>query len=140
MSEHHKSKALYFEKRGDPDNAITIVLAKSGELCVSVSEEQAVDSYNSTFECSFNMSTKETAALRDYLNRNAAPAWTTEPPTKPGWYWYAPKNGDPPYPVECRQDDSGLRFYFWHYGTVWTARDLRERGASWLGPIEPPAV
>lgn len=68
---------LYFENRSDPDNTLVIAITQSGELSVVVSEEHAVDSYNATFSCSFYMSRKDAAALRDYMNKWFGPI---EPP------------------------------------------------------------
>ncbi len=57
------------------------------------------------------------------------PQWTTEPPTKPGWYWARQKDKDPS-PV-------------WFDGyEVWTVDQKKSADAFdlWCGPIHPPEV
>lgn len=42
---------------------------KTGRFAhIEVSEEKAVDSYNRTFECGFDLDRTQAAALRDWLN------------------------------------------------------------------------
>lgn len=59
---------LYFEVAGDPDNAAVFYANTAGGLMVAVSEEQAVDSFNETFECSIALAREDAIKLRDYLN------------------------------------------------------------------------
>ena len=59
-------RPLRFESPHDSDNVATFALNKFG-LTVSVAEEQAVDSYNSTFECDFDLTAEQVAQLRDWL-------------------------------------------------------------------------
>lgn len=50
------------------EEGATFVLNKEGWLLVSVSEEKAMDSYNSSFECTLTMTPSQAAQLRDWLN------------------------------------------------------------------------
>ena len=66
---------LTFANESDDQNQITIAVDDGvwGEcpnsVCVSVSDERDVGSYNDTFECSFWMTREEATQLRDWLNR-----------------------------------------------------------------------
>ena len=62
-------RAFFFESQNDLDNAITVFVDDKRITHVSVSDEQAVDSYNSTFECTIALKEKIAIRLRDYLNR-----------------------------------------------------------------------
>lgn len=61
---------LYFESPDDPDNTAVFFANADGGLTVSVSEEVAIDSYNSDIECTVYLSADEARRLRDYLNAN----------------------------------------------------------------------
>lgn len=45
---------------------------QKGQVCISVAEEQAVDSYNSMFTCSIHLTSDKARQLRDRLARNTA--------------------------------------------------------------------
>jgi len=77
-----KDGRLYFEAKGDPENVAVFYANRDGGLTVSVSDEQAVDSYNTTFECTFYLSADQAQQLRDLLNvefpKEKAPAVSDE--------------------------------------------------------------
>ncbi len=54
--------------RGWRDDGASFVAGHQG-LTVSVSEEKAIDSYNSQFECSYILSRGEAEALYDWLGK-----------------------------------------------------------------------
>lgn len=67
---------LYFEAPHSDEDSITFAVddqdgrfsPNSGRfLAVSVAQEHAVDSYNSTFECVFHLSIERVAELRNWL-------------------------------------------------------------------------
>jgi hypothetical protein len=68
---------FHYENPSDPDNEISVYIEDDarwekehiGWLVVSVSDEKAVDSYNSMFACDIHVPPNVAAALRDYLNR-----------------------------------------------------------------------
>lgn len=61
---------FYYEIKNDYQNAISAYKDdKNGSLCIGISEEQAVDSYNSEFACYITLGPNEAKSLRDYLNR-----------------------------------------------------------------------
>lgn len=39
-----------------------------GRICISVADEQAVDSYNQSFECSIHLRREQAIKLRDWLS------------------------------------------------------------------------
>ena len=57
--------AYRYEKHSD--NEITVVKTNDGGVEVSVSAEQAVDSYNSIFECAIKLPVDDARRLRDWL-------------------------------------------------------------------------
>lgn len=57
-----------FEDPRDSKNEIMAYIEDDGRLTISVAEEQAVDSYNSTFNCSVTLDRAAAKRLRDYLN------------------------------------------------------------------------
>jgi hypothetical protein len=57
-------RCLYVESPYDPDNSLTAVPLADGGVSISVSDEQAVDSYNATFECDIDLS-REGLTCRD---------------------------------------------------------------------------
>ena len=61
-------RGFYWEGDGlSYDNAISIFLNQKDELTIAVTQEQAVDSYNQTFECTAYLSRQDAERLRDYL-------------------------------------------------------------------------
>lgn len=64
----NEADIFYSEIEHDPDNVVVIFPTEADGLMVSVSEEHAVDSYNSTFECSLSLPEAEAKRLRDLLN------------------------------------------------------------------------
>lgn len=61
-------RSFQWENPVDQENTISVARTPLG-LNISVADEQAVDSYNSTFECDINLPLAEALRLRDYLNR-----------------------------------------------------------------------
>lgn len=70
---HKLDRGLHLENPCDSENVLTVSATEAG-VCISVSDEKAVDSYNETFECAFVMTRKDAIALRDYLNNYLAAA------------------------------------------------------------------
>ncbi len=58
---------FYWESRSDSENALVVFLNEADGLSVAVSDEKAVDSYNSTFECCAFLDREDAERLRDYL-------------------------------------------------------------------------
>ncbi len=54
-----------FEKHSE--NVLTVVPDDEGGVIISVSDEKAVDSYNSTFECDIELDKKQTLLLYQFL-------------------------------------------------------------------------
>lgn len=61
---------FYFEHPSDSENTVCAYVNQRNELTISVAEEQPVDSYNETFECSIHLPIEHARRLRDYLNNN----------------------------------------------------------------------
>lgn len=59
---------FHFENPSDPENEINVFVNESGGLSVSVAEETAMDSYNTTIACNVYLDVKAAMQLRDYLN------------------------------------------------------------------------
>lgn len=66
--------------------------------------------------------------------------WTSERPTKSGFYYYRQSEDEEPIvlKVEVQDDRKG------HMGVVWLPNDnvaepLEQCHGDWAGPIEPPA-
>lgn len=65
-----------YENPRDAENELEIYIEDDahwepenrGRLCITVADEQAVDSYNSTFRCSVYLPKSEAKRLRDYLD------------------------------------------------------------------------
>lgn len=60
---------IKFEPSQSFEEGATFTRSGSG-IIVSVSEEKAVDSYNSSFECSLTMTREQAIELRDWLNKH----------------------------------------------------------------------
>jgi hypothetical protein len=62
-------------------------------------------------------------------------AWTTTPPTEPGWHWYQHPDG-PPLVVEVRVLEGAVYWALdcWNGGRV----DREAPGTRWAGPLLPP--
>lgn len=75
------SNAFHYEAPHDSENELTIVPIEApprypdwndkrdlvGGITISVADEKAVDSYNSTFECDISLDKNEAIRLRDWL-------------------------------------------------------------------------
>ena len=61
-------------------------------------------------------------------------AWTTQRPTKIGWYWYRHGSDEEPTKVLHFIDDDGDGPY------IATSDDvaLNDLAGEWAGPVEPP--
>ena len=61
-------------------------------------------------------------------------AWTTQRPTKIGWYWYRRGSDEEPAKVLHFIDDDGDGPY------IATSDDvaLNDLAGEWAGPVEPP--
>lgn len=64
--------------------------------------------------------------------------WTTEKPTKPGWYWWRCRGvqcvveiGTPQHVIQL---SSGLSVWF----TSGSVRKLQDVDGEWAGPLEEP--
>jgi len=55
--------------------------------------------------------------------------WTTDKPTKPGWYWYRPYR-DGQHVEVCRVYEIEIDY--------WTTIIPPQTGGEWAGPLEPP--
>ena len=55
-------------------------------------------------------------------------SWTTEKPSKPGWYWYRESKGEPEI-LSLYKDDGQLLI---------SGIGLQEFPVEWAGPLEPP--
>src|SRR5688500_13985706 len=68
------------------------------------------------------------------------PQWTSEKPTKSGFYYYRQSNDEEPIvlKVEVLDDREGLMSVVWLPGDN-AAEPLELRHGDWAGPIEPPA-
>ena len=65
MTERH----IRFEAESSWEDLATFTL-QDKILCVAVSEEKAIDSYNETFECSIHLSTVQATELFLWLGAN----------------------------------------------------------------------
>jgi hypothetical protein len=63
------AKRFHVSVPHDPDSSVTVALRSDGSLTLSVSEEQAVDSYNQYFSCDFTLTDQQAMELRDFLCR-----------------------------------------------------------------------
>jgi hypothetical protein len=66
--------------------------------------------------------------------------WTSEKPTKSGFYYYRQSNDEEPIvlKVEVLDDRKGLKSVVWLPGDN-AAEPLEQCHGDWAGPIEPPA-
>jgi len=55
--------------------------------------------------------------------------WTTDKPTKPGWYWLAKYTVTPMVVLFDGE---------WARGPFWDARIEKIKDGEWAGPLEPP--
>ena len=58
---------LVFEAKHSPEEGVTFVATEAGGLSIAVAEEQPMDSYNQTFECTIHLSADNARTLRDWL-------------------------------------------------------------------------
>jgi hypothetical protein len=65
MPEHEDR--FHFENPSDRENEMTLYATVGGGVYVTVAEEQAFDSYNSTVNTSIAIPERAAKALRDYL-------------------------------------------------------------------------
>ena len=65
-------EGLRLENKSDTENVLTVLVTVQG-FEIGVSDEKAVDSYNSTFECYFNLSMDEATELMKFLQKNIKP-------------------------------------------------------------------
>lgn len=72
--------------------------------------------------------------------------WTSDKPTKPGWYWYREKSGDV-YIVQVEEDNDWIGPGDLDYERFLMAKFIeaefgervdRMSGGEWAGPLEPP--
>lgn len=70
---YKQPRVFYWETPHDADTALVAVPQEDGSLSVSVSEEQAVDSYNSYFDCTITLPRAQAEKLRDMLNEAFPP-------------------------------------------------------------------
>ena len=63
--------------------------------------------------------------------------WTTDKPTRPGWYWYREGEGPEIYWVFAAPFNGQVRMYAGHKdeGGIW----IDSWRGDWAGPLEPPA-
>lgn len=68
--------------------------------------------------------------------KTASPTWTTDKPTKEGFYWYR-ERGKAPCVVHCYSADPCDGPLIWEPGIE---QDLyaSDMSGEWYGPIEPP--
>jgi hypothetical protein len=67
--------------------------------------------------------------------------WTSELPTRPGWYWF---HGGPNWDADVQpiavevvwHDEEGGQLDVWHDGI---AQPIEKWPGSWLGPVDVPA-
>jgi hypothetical protein len=73
-------------------------------------------------------------------NKTDPRQWTSEKPTKSGFYYYRQSNDEEPIvlKVEVLDDRKGLISVVWLPGDN-AAEPLEQCHGDWAGPIEPPA-
>ena len=77
----------------------------------------------------------ENAALRAKLDAALAspvPAWSSEKPTKPGWYWYRPENNGL-NSLMCWVSTDGVVMF-----VMFKHSHIRDMDGEWVGPLQPP--
>ena len=65
--------------------------------------------------------------------QGGAMIWTSEEPTKPGFYWYKDPRCAPTIFLLDRDDETGDMFLI--EGGCW---DFGELDGQWFGPLNPP--
>ena len=72
----------------------------------------------------------------DHSHESEGMIWTTEKPTKPGWYWYRSECDGHTVKVIHYIDDDGDGPY------LATSEDLalNDLDGEWAGPVEPPLL
>jgi hypothetical protein len=63
-----RDKRLSLESTQSFEEGAVFSMAPDGHLCVAVTDDQAVDSYNHTFTCHAHLSRKQARTLQDWLN------------------------------------------------------------------------
>lgn len=65
-----KTDRLFLEPSSSFEEGLTASLNKrcTNPVCISVTEEQAVDSYNCSFTCSMHLTVEQVKQLRDWLS------------------------------------------------------------------------
>lgn len=58
---------ITFEGSDSFEDGATFRATENGGIRVAVAEEQAMDSYNSMFECTIHLSAEQAAELRDWI-------------------------------------------------------------------------
>jgi len=61
-------KTLVLESSFDFENGLTAAI-DDGAICISVQEEQAVDSYNCSFDCSIHLTIEQVVTLKEWLEK-----------------------------------------------------------------------
>lgn len=64
--------------------------------------------------------------------------WTTEKPTKPGWYWYSPPKSPKAFMVCLFVVAGNLAYSAFGQSDAPANRGIPSEG-SWYGPLEAPA-
>lgn len=74
MSENafERDNSFYAHERGDPETAVAVVVGKDGSMMISVTDEQAVDSYNRSFTCTCKLTQPQVAMLMAFLRKRLA--------------------------------------------------------------------
>jgi len=62
--------------------------------------------------------------------------WTTDKPTKPGWYWYRPASDQNIEVVEIARPHGDLHIYMLGHPDLCPPYEQVE--GEWAGPLEPP--
>lgn len=68
--------------------------------------------------------------------KTASPTWTTDKPTKEGWYWYR-ENGQAAVIVQCYSIDPIEGPMLWEFGLEQDFHGVNSPG-EWFGPLEIP--
>jgi hypothetical protein len=76
-----------YENPGDADNTVRVYECECGDIAISVAEEQAMDSYNSTFECDVYIPRAEAERLRDWLTQALSRPPNVTKKHEGGWHF-----------------------------------------------------